>query len=701
MKYLLPLLMCICLSCGLAWADDSDSEDDSEPAAVTRDEVVVTANRGREVDFLSDRSLSILSMQRLKEITPRTTPEALWDTPGTYVQTTNYGGGSPIIRGLIGPQVLIMLDGVRLNNSTYRTGPVQYLNMIDPYSISRVEVLRGPGSVLYGSDAMGGVIQLFPLAPRQYDEFDGHGTVAGRFNSADYGRRGHAHAEAGYGPVALLGGGTYGESDDLIGGRDIGEQVYTGYENWSAIGRLNLTFGHWGVSAGTLFHEIVDAGRTDKYFDKGSLSLYDNRDQLVYGKINAEFLPIHTRAEAIVSYQLFFERKDGVQFAEDLRTEQGTTRDEVNVGTIGTDLALATSLLDDRFILRYGGMWYFDNVDANREKRDAPGELFTETPDKPYPDGSTYANYGAYLMAQGDPVSTESGHILRLKGGARYHGMRGIAPEENDLPEVDFDFAGAVFLGGLQYLYDPYATVAFTYSQGFRSPNLQEAIQLGDTGKYFHIPNEDLEPETADTFELLARGRIWRFEIGSAAYVTYLHDLINREETSWRGETEIGEKPVVQNVNGGEGRLWGLEPQLFVDVGGGLSLSGHLTYTWGEEDRLDDTTEPLTRIPPLFGQALVRYDTADAGFWRGFIEVYGRGAGRQERLSPEDTTDARIPEDGTPEWWTWNVRTGLVAYEHLRLGLAVENLTNVEYKYHGSGVFGPGTNALLTADLSF
>jgi hemoglobin/transferrin/lactoferrin receptor protein len=701
------LMLFVLFAFGAAGAEENEEAEESASATepvFTDSGIVVTAKRGAEDAFTSDRSVSIVDNQSMKERSPRTTPEALWDSPGAYVQETNYGGGSPIVRGLIGPQVLIMVDGVRLNNSTYRTGPVQYLNLLDPFAIDRIELLRGPGSVLYGSDAMGGVIQVFPIGPRDLrnpDRLGGGGTIGGRYSSADYGRAGHAHADFGYGPFAMLGGGSYSESDDLIGGRDLGEQVYTGHERWSGIGRSELQFKHWGFSAGYLFNEIVDAGRTDKYFDKGSLSLYDNRDQLVYGKLRGEFDPIYTQALLTLSYQDFFERKDGLSFEEDLVTELGTTRDEVTAVTLGADLQFSTAVLDERLRFLYGGMWYSDQVNALREKRADPYAKFEETEDKAYPDGSTYDNYGAFAMAEGDPVRTSSGHIFRLGAGYRFHGMRGFAPEEGDLPEVDFDYQGGVAQASLQYLYQTQANVAVTYSQGFRAPNLQEAVQLGDTGKFFHIPNDELEPETADTIELVTRGRIWRFEIGAAGYMTYLHDLINREEATWRGETEIDEKPVMQNVNGGEGTLWGLEPQLLVDLGAGFSLAGHVTYTWGEEDRLDETTEPLTRIPPLFGQGKLRYDTREFANWYGFFEVYGRGAGRQERLSPEDIADSRIPEDGTPEWLTWNLRTGLVAYEMMRLGLSVENLTNVEYKYHASGVYAPGTNAALTAELFF
>jgi len=687
-----------------AVAQEENNEEDNDQTPVEGAEIVVTAKRAAEDPFLSDRTVSILNRKALREAAPRTTPEALWDAPGAFVQETNFGGGSPIVRGLVGPQVLILVDGVRLNNSTYRTGPVQYLNLIDPYCIDRIEVLRGPGSVLYGSDAMGGVIQVFPVTPRDLrdpNRFGGGGTAAGRYSSADFGKKGHVHADIGYGPFGVLAGFSGGKTDNLIGGRDIGEQIHTGYEGSSAIGRVNLVFSDWKISTGYLFTEILDAGRTDKLFDKNSLQLYTNRNHLAYAKLEGNLRPIRTNAALTLSYQDFFERKKNLSVLDDYQTVAGAKRDDVEVSTLGSDLQIATDLVSGRLRLKYGGMYYGDRVGALGEAWDEESGGWDERTDKPYPDGSTYDNYGGYALIEGDPVFTDSGHVLRLGAGYRFHGMRGFSPEEDDLPEVDFSHQGHVFLGSLQYLYGSLFNAAFTFSQGFRSPNLQEAIQLGDTGKFFHIPNDELEPETADTFELVTRARWWRMEISVAGYLTRLHDLINRENTMWKGEQEIDGKPVVENVNGGEGILWGMEPELFFDVGWGFSLSGHMTYTWGEEDRLDGTTEPLTRIPPLYGQARLRYDTRPTGSWKAFVEAYCRGAGRQERLSPEDVADVRIPEGGTDAWLTYNVRVGLTLHDLIRLGLAVENLTDVEYKYHASGVYAPGTNAILTVELDF
>ena len=667
---------------------------------------VVTGKLGPEERFTADRSISAVTAKQISERVPRSTPEALWDTPGTFVQQTNHGGGSPIVRGMIGPQVLLLIDGVRLSNSTYRTGPMQYLNLVDPLIIRSMEVMRGAGSMLYGSDAMGGVIQIIPKQPRDARDSDG---IDGGWRlylsnaSANRGQTVHGLADGGHGGLSVLGAVTYKHLDDLSGGGDVGLQPYSGYRAWNET--MNVTyrfsdgfFSGWKVKLGYLMAHVENAGRTDKLVDNKSLQIYDNEDHLLYGRLSFDVRRLRTRGELTFSMQHFFERKDGFKVAADLATRLSSTRDEVTAVTFGQDLRLTTSLLSDRLRLRYGSMFYRDWVSAGRQTWE-PGQPWAEAADKAYPDGSGYDNYGIYVHAEGDVLQTaDGGHHISVGGGYRLHGMRGDAPAAAGLPEVDLGSVGHVFQASAQYRYRRRANVALTFSQGFRAPNLQEAVMLGDTGKFFHIPNGDLSPEKADTIELLARARLWRARISWAGYVTLLHDLIKRIPARYKDQEKYGGKDVFINVNGGEGLLWGTEVQAQVELWWGLSVAGHLTYTWGEEQRADDSLVPLSRIPPLYGMVKVRYDTPRGWRWRGFVEAFVRAAGDQQRLSEEDQKDVRIPEGGTPGWWTLNLRAGAMVFHHLRVNLALENLLNVKYKYHGSGIWSPGTNAVVSVE---
>ncbi len=135
-----------------------------------------------------------------------------------------------------------------------------------------------------------------------------------------------------------------------------------------------------------------------------------------------------------------------------------------------------------------------------------------------------------------------------------------------------------------------------------------------------------------------------------------------------------------------------------VELGYGLTLAGNLTYTWGVERTQDGVDVPLSRIPPLFGTVRLRYDSPSWGRWAMFGETYVRGAGKQERLSSEDEADTRIPEGGTPGWWTVSIRSGVSLDRWLRLVVAAENLLDRDYKYHASGVYAPGFNLVATIE---
>jgi outer membrane receptor protein involved in Fe transport len=288
---------------------------------------------------------------------------------------------------------------------------------------------------------------------------------------------------------------------------------------------------------------------------------------------------------------------------------------------------------------------------------------------------------------------------LVLTAGYRLHGMGGRAPATDRLEAIDSTALGHVFFGAAQYLREERLNVALTFSQGFRVPNLNEAVMVGDTGKYFHVPNYDLMAERSDTLELRVRARAWRLSVGASGYASFIDGLIRREETTWEGQTEIDGKPVAWNVNSGAGLIWGVEGHVDIDIGWGLSLLGSLTYTWGEGRAGESEGVPMTRIPPLFGQATLRYEGRVRQRLTLFVEVFARFAARQDRLSPEDEADARIPEGGTPGWWTLNARTGVQVPRLLSVRLGLENLCNETYRYHGSGVDGAGTSATLAIEL--
>lgn len=676
-----------------------------EPAEDPAFRTVVVSSARPEDAFEVPRSVSSIDATGLAEAGDRNAPEAMADLPGVFVQATNRGGGSPIVRGMVGPQVLLTLDGVRLNNPVYRTGPVQYLNLIDPALLGRIEVLRGPGSVPYGSDAMGGVIALMPLQVPDCRAEGGDCLVGGlraRYASADHGRSFSGNMGGGHRGFSARAGGTLTTFGNVQGGGDLGVQPHSGYRQYAALARatqrvLTGRMCGWRFDANYMFSRIEGAGRTDKVAD-GSLRFTDNDMHLVWGRMHM-MLP-RTRGTLTLSYQDFLEEARDHLLARDRTTVTGSSRDIVRDRTLGVDLSFHTRLLHDRLQLQYGGLFYRDWVDAEHGVQDDAAR-WVERGLALYPKGSGYNNYGVFLMLQGDVLRTSSGHVVRVTGGYRLSGMGAQAAARPGIPAVDHHALGHTGTAGLQYLYRDLATVALTWSEGFRAPNLQETVMYGDSGRYFNIPNTGLGPERSDTLELVGRVAWSRLRFAASGYVSFLTSRIERTFATLDGAPVFRGKDVVTQINRGKGLLWGVEAEAAVLLGAGFTASGNLAYTWGEDWLEGKPDEPLSKIPPLFGTVALRWDTPRWGPFLGFAEFYVRAAGKQDRLSATDKKDSRIPKGGTPGWWTANLRLGGTLWDRLRLGLSFENIGDVKYKYHVSGVYMPGIQAVLTAGLDW
>jgi outer membrane cobalamin receptor len=667
-------------------------------------EVVVKSKKPFVKKFKNNRSVSVITKKQIMDKNPGTVPKLLMDTPGIFVQKTNNGGGAPIIRGMIGPRVLITFDGVRLNNSVYRTGPLQYLNLFSPDSLSKIEVLRGSGSVLHGSDAMGGVLQLFPvnsLSLRKNSSRNFTGGLNLYSSNSDYEEGGSFNIHSnfgGFGTSVVYSNNTFG---NFPGGDDVGVQPYSGYKKQSFFIKSRYIFNSgilkgWKISANYLFNEIIGAGRTDKLYSNNRLVVYDNKIHLAYAKIGINLKKLKTKGNLTFSLQYFLENKDTNTLDNDLLTINKIVRDETSVFTPGIDLKLTTKV--DKYSFVYGGMYYRDKIGSKLDIWEDglgwnPGAYTT------FGDNSTYANWGLFAYTQYDLSKKEDKFKIKLSAGYRYHGIKGFAPsvtaDASILPEVNISNNGGVMFASLQYLYDSNFNGVLSFSQGYRAPNLHELIMLGNAGNDFHTPNHNLNPEYMNTLELLLKRKFKYVFLGANCFISKMEDIIIKDGSTWNGNTQVDDQNVVYHRNGGTANIYGFEAYSNMKFPDGVSLMTHLAYTYGEEIADDGTITPLSKIPPVFGMVKLRINTKFTPVILGFFETYVRFALKQDRLSPLDEVDIRIPDGGTPGWYTLNFRAGLYSsklplLKKLKLTFNFENLLDKKYKYHASGLYAPG-----------
>jgi len=718
-------------------ADEQQTEEQTqdEETALPCDEIgeiVVTARRMRQPSFEADRSLHSLSEEHMLRLQGQSLPDNLLETTGVYMQRTNRGAGAPFLRGLVGPQNLITIDGIRFNNSTFRTGPNQYLATIDPSALSRIEVMLGPGSVLYGSDAMGGVIQLFPLDWRKKS---GPGLFGGyRFTSYDLASNLWADAQWQDEYVGLMAGGNFMDAGSLRGG-DGTKQPISEYlrGSWHARGKYKIG-DDMQIGVTYLGMRMRDAGREDRLYE-GRFRFYDNDDDFVYLDFRYEpggmlkqlrvAASYHSMREVIDRYRCDLPENpvegdaapclDAARVGYGKTPREPLTRQEIytdGVRTPGVMASVDLGFLDDRLRLAGGLEGYFDFVSSAKEQRRGewePAWQWHEEERGNFSDGSFYSSFGAFAHAEGD-ILRHDGHRLVASAGGRVSNFTARADDVPGLGDVDYSHTGLVGSLGVEYLYAARAMAYVNFSQGFRAPNLQETTVMGDTGSKFEVPNDDLSPERSNTLEIGTRLRWKPVRFFVCAFISFADKVIDErelDEDEWReldlDPEAIGDKPVVQRVNSASGLFWGMEGTLTLGPWMDTVLWARLAWVRAEIETPAGEIYPARRIPPLMGAAGLRYERAERGF---YVEIFTRFAGSQTRLHPSDESDLRICEDpdslgntygdsgascpGTEAWATLNLRAGYRLDKRLRVDVAATNLTDELYHYHGSGIDAPG-----------
>jgi outer membrane receptor protein involved in Fe transport len=667
-------------------------------------ETVVTASRSGESAFESPRAVDVVNRAQIDENTPTTTPQALENEPGVTMQRTSSGGGAPIIRGLLGQHVLLLIDGVRMNNAITRFGPNQLLNSIDPFQLQRVEVMRGPASVLYGSDALGGVINLITRKP-SFDPrraWDAAAEARGRFDSASMGVVGNLALEGHLRGLGLRVAGTGKHFGELLGGRDTGLQRFTAYREGDADVAASWEIDEHstlGLSFSTVRQH--DAPRTDRS-SPGDFRLFT--DQLRdYGglRFRGRYEDFFIKeVNAGISLSNMGELRERFRLAQD---RDRIERERDDVLSLGAQVGLRTDLPWKLGSLRYGVELYNDWVGSSAEYERISVAIRTPQDRGRYVDGSRYLQLGVYLL---DHISV--GEKLAFDLGGRVSSWSASVPRDagTGMPEIDTTNAGVVGSLHGRYLMGDGLNLVAGVSQGFRAPNIDDYTAQGCSGQGYDLPNADLRPEKSVTTEAGVKLDLFGRLTGSLFYYfTYLDDLIVRVTVDGSKQTDRcggGLVNVLKRDNAKTGNIHGVELSLRLALGRGWTLYSWAAWALGRVTLVLpndlELTEPLGRVPPLNGMAGVRYDVADD---KGFVELAVRWATRQDRLSFTDLGDKRICPggargcDGTPGYAVVTLRGAARLHKYLRLTASVQNLTDETYRVHGSGIDGPGLSALL------
>ncbi len=678
------------------------------------DPLVVTGLRSSEPLDEVPYTFEILDEQFLNDTKRRTLPEALQFTPGVLVQKTAHGHGSPFIRGFTGRQNLLMVDGVRFNNSLTRGGPVQYWNTVDSYSLDRIEVFKSQGSVLYGSDAIGGTVNAVTRGTGFRDMTEGdafsHGSAYYEYRSNGEGSHiGRVESSSGIGGKFGIMLGVTGKDFGDIEDSGIGRMRNTGYPELdfdlkfeAALGpETVLTFLHQHVNQDDIwrYHSTVfnpgwqHDGRiaTPGQFNS---RIYDQERTLTYLRLEGEpsALSWLNRWSATVSYHTAWDPEAQDRFPSPAQPGRGTDRryQIAEIDTIGFDLTLESPVGPGELI--YGFDFYHDEVDS-AGYRDRGAGLAFDPSFRPVADDSEYDLFGAFAQYAWRPVEA-----VEVTVGGRYtHAEAELGRAWN--ANLGADVFGQSrdwdnFSGSLRALWtiDECWSLYGGISQAFRAPNLNDLSgNLTTLGNVNASGSIDVEPEEFVIYELGARYNNGPVSLGAAAFYTDATDLITRVPATAAGGGTV-------TTNAADAYVYGFELDGQWRLSDDWLLSGFVAWQDGRTDRETFVGGPTfhdiaSRMAPLTGSLALRWTRPDGRLW---VEGRVLAAGEQDDLELAAAADTqRRPIGGTPGYVTCMLHAGWQATDYLELTEGVENIFDEDYRIHGSGVNEPGINGIF------
>jgi len=700
------------------------------------DEVVVAATRWDQNTRDVPMKITSLSPGEIRHQNPQTSADLLGVSGEVFIQKSQLGGGSPMIRGFATSRLLYQIDGIRMNTAIFRSGNIQNVISLDPYAMERTEILFGPGSVVYGSDAIGGVMVFQTLTPQLSfsDKTLVRGQATARHSSVNNELSAHADVNVGWNQWASMTSfSTFDFDHQLMGGHGPDEylrpfyvqrqdsvdivvtnedtrlQRPSGYSQMNMMQKIRFVPAEsWDLQYGFHYSETSKYARYDRHiryragqprygeWDYGPQIWMMNNLTASHRANNSFYDQLTIR----LAQQHFEESRIDRNINDAIRHHRV---EDVEAYSLNLDFNVS---LGSRGVLFYGAEIVTNDVTSVGTDEDIIAGVSEPGPSR-YPQ-STWDSYAAYLSYQ-HRVSD----AFLVQAGARYNRFALDAVFDTTFYPFPFTTANlndGALTGSLGCVFRPAEdwVISANAATGFRAPNVD------DVGKVFDseagsvvVPNPNLAAEYAYNADLgiaKAFGEVVKLDL--TGYYTSLQDAMVRRDYQLNGMDSIvyaGELSQVQAIqNAAMATVYGIQAGIEITVPSGFSLTSDFNYQVGEEELDDGTVSPSRHAAPWFGVSRLRF--ASTGFLMEFYAAYS-GEKAYEDLPEEEKGKPEIyavdPNGNpySPGWYTLNVKVSCEFTDHLTLHAGIENLTDQRYRPYSSGIVSPGRNFVISLDM--
>ena len=661
--FLLPL--CLALTAPALASDDSLTE------------ITVTATR--RAASQQDVSLAVDAIGQQQITTGAVLTDALAKLPGVDLQQTTPGQGAAIVRGLKGSAILHLVDGMRLNNAIFRTAPTPWFALVPKTSVDRLEVARGTPSSVYGSDAVGGVVNAISRLPEfDSDTLSYFGDFNIAFDTASLKRDVSATLDFGDRNLAASLSAEYLRTGNrqVGGGERISNSGFDARAARFVVRGLPDDRRSWLVDLH--YAEQPSTPRVDELV-AGFGQTLPSSSEFVFAP-NRRIFARTQYAVTTADNELDWSIDMAWQRIDDDRTSRDFGAIERRFEKNRSDLAgISIGVSGDRDLFDWavGVDIYHDRVSSSRREQSLDTNDVSLLASR-FPDGATVTQAGLFAQTQW-PLSERH----RLSVGARYSQVQIDLPDGTtiDPARVSAD------IGWITDISDAAQFVA-NIGSGFRAPNIADLGTLGNRpGNRFNIPNTALGSEIVLHADLGFRYTTsrWRGEL-----MLFGLDYSDQIVSVSTGDVTPEGRDVVQSVNAAESEIVGVEAAFTWFLSDRLDLEIATNYVRGEQ-RVGAAIEPADRVPPVNGRLQLTYEHSDPlsfSFWM-------HAAGEQSRLSARDVRDVRIDPEGTPGWAVIGTSVSWRANRDWLLRVGIDNVLDRRYRSHGSGIDAVGRNFML------